>query len=97
MSFIKPDGARTVYNCTAFDKRKVYEIDASATLVEVESVGAGEVERTGRYGTEGRTYHVVATSEALARALFADRYAPECFAVQTVTALFVIDEEIVAR
>lgn len=98
MTFIAPDGGRTVTNGTVHDKRKVYEIIADAVLDEVKSVyGSGEVERTGRKVGEQRVYHVIAKSEDLARTVYEQDYANAFRAPHTlvsITPLFVIDGEI---
>lgn len=107
MTFIAPgsanadgEGGRIVTNCTVFDRRKVYEIVTHAVLDEVQSVhGTGEVERTGRTVGEQRVYHVIATSKALARAMYETEWRDRFRAPHTlisITALFVIDAEIVA-
>lgn len=95
MTFIAEGGGRTVTNGTVYDKRKVFEIVAEATLDEVQSVPfTGEVERTGRKITETRTYHMVAVDETLAGTLFAKNYSGERYRVISVKALFCIDGEI---
>jgi hypothetical protein len=95
MTFIAPDGARTVTNGSTYDARKVYEITASVVLDVIYSEN-NEVHRTGETKTEVRTYHVVATSEPLALALYYNRWgsAFQRHTLMTVTPLFVIDEEI---
>lgn len=97
MTFIAQGGSRTVTNGTVYDRRKVYEIVASATLDEVQSVwGTGEVERTGRKVTEDRTYHIVAVDEDLARALFEKHWGGEFqgHTLVSIRSLFVLDGEI---
>lgn len=98
MSHIAEGGGRTVYNCTVYDARKLYEVTLHMDLPEVQSVyGTGEVERTGRIVTEDRVYHIVATSDAMARALVTEKWcgphSPRAV-ILTLRVLFVIDGEI---
>lgn len=97
MTFIAEDGVRTVTNGTVYDRRKLYEIKAGAILDEVQSVwGTGEVEKTGATVNEKRVYHVIATSEDLAVALFKQNWGSpfQRHTLLSVRVLFVIDAEI---
>ncbi len=88
MTFI---GGRTVTNCT------VYEIVTSSVLDVTRSVyGTGEVEKTRKQVTEALTFHVIANSEDLARALFKTSWGSEFqrHTLQSIKPLFVIDGEI---
>jgi len=97
MTFIAEDGGRTVNGGTIYDKRKVYEVTYIAVLDEVQSVwGTGEVERTGNTVIKDMTYHVIADSEELARALCTKRWGSEFLrhTLKSIKLLFVIDGEI---
>jgi hypothetical protein len=108
MTYITPgsagpdgEGGRTVTNCTVYDRRKVYEITTSADLAECQSdYGTGEVNRTGRFVTETRVYHVVADSLIMAEAFFNKEWGgprSPVFGGHTlinIKPLFVIDGEI---
>lgn len=98
MTFIAEGGGRTVTNCTVHDRRKVYELTTSAVLDECYSA-MNEVHKTGRTVTETIVYHVIATSEDLARALFKQRWGGgfQRYTLLDVKPLFVIDEEISTR
>lgn len=89
---------RTVHNCTVYDARKVYALTVSMRLDVVQSVyGTGEVEKTGEKVTEVRVYHVLAKSEAMARALFAEKWGNSTLSpavLVSVDTLFTIDGEI---
>jgi hypothetical protein len=95
------EGGRTVTNGTVYDRRKVYEITTSAELAEAQSeYGTGEVNRTGRFVTEQRVYHVIADSRAMAEALYVKHWGgphSSIFGGHTLVSikpLFVIDGEI---
>lgn len=93
------EGGRTVTNCTVYDRRKVYEVTTSAVLDVCQSNMGGEVERTGETVTNTIVYHIIATSEDLARALFKDRWGSKFqrHTLINIKLLFCIDEEIVTR
>lgn len=95
MTFIAAEGGRTVTNCTVYDRRKVYEMTASAILDEVYSA-ANEVHKTGRTVTQDIVYHVIAHSEDLARAQFNARWGSvyQRHTLTSVKVLFCIDAEI---
>lgn len=97
MSLIDVTGNRTLHNGSVYGMRKVYEIVTDALLDEVHSVaGTGEVEKTGRQVTERRIYHVIAKSEDMARALFAEQHSSYFgrFPLVSIKSLCVIDGEI---
>lgn len=98
MTFINPaEPGRTMHNGSVYGARKVYEVITSAVLDVVQSVyGTGEVEKTGQRVTEQRTYHIIADSEELARALYFKRWGSEFqrHTLISIKPLFVIDAEI---
>ena len=98
MTFIAEDGARTVTNCTVCDRRKVYEMTATAVLDVVRSEW-NEVVKTGETVTEDIVYHVVATSAELARAQFHHRWGSKYarHTLKSVKVLFCIDAEITTK
>lgn len=53
---------RTVYNSSCYGGQSVvWQVDISLNLPEVQSVfGTGEVQRTGKFVLERRTYHLLA-------------------------------------
>lgn len=97
MSHIAESGGRTVHNCMVYDARKVYEATLRTTRPVMQSeYGTGEVNPTGEWVTEDLVYHIVATSEALARALVAEKWGG-MFHKATLTGikvLFTLDGEI---
>lgn len=96
MAFIAESGGRTVHNCTVYDARKVYEITTMALLDVCASHPSGEVEKTGEVVNEKRVYHVIATSDDLAHALFKEKWGSK-FQRHTlidIRPLFCIDGEI---
>lgn len=96
MTYIDESGGRTVNNSTVYDKRKVYEITADAVLDVGQSNGYGEVERTGERVTKRHTYHIIAVSEELARALYETKWGSPYHRRTFISMkpLFVIDGEI---
>lgn len=97
MTFIAEGGGRTVTNCSAYDRRKVYEITTSVVLDVCRSEW-NEVVRTGETVTEQIVYHVIAQDEDLARALFKRKWGSEFqrTTMISIKPLFVIDAEITA-
>lgn len=96
MAFISEGGGRTVHNCMVHDARKVYELTTSAVLDVCQSNMGGEVEKTGSTTVMTRVYHIIATSEDMARALFKEKWGSK-FQRHTLTnirVLFCIDGEI---
>lgn len=96
MTFIAESGGRTVTNGTVYGRRKVYELTTSAVLDVMQSNMGGEVEKTGQTVIETIVYHVIATSEDMARALYKERWGGEFqrYTLIGVKVLFCIDEEI---
>lgn len=86
---------RTVTNGSSYDRRKVYEIITSAVLDVVRSEW-NEVVKTGETITEQITYHILAESEELARALYHRKWGSEFqrHTLISIKPLFVIDGEI---
>ncbi len=95
MTFIAEGGGRTVTNCSVYDRRKVYEIVASAVLDVVRSEW-NEVHKTGDTVTEHIVYHIVATSEEFARALYQANWGSKFqrHTLLSIKPLFVLDGEI---
>lgn len=96
MAFIAEGGGRTVHNCTVYDARKLYEYTASVVLDVCQSNMGGEVEKTGATVVETRVYHVIATSEDLARALIKEKWGSKSqrHTLIGIKVLFTIDSEI---
>lgn len=96
MTFIADGGGRTVTNCLVYDQRKVYEIVTSAVLNVCASEPGGEVNRTGETVTKQIVYHIVATSEEFARALYQQKWGSEFqrHTLISIKVLFVLDGEI---
>lgn len=95
MTLIAADGARTVTNCSVYDRRKVYEF-TSSVILDVCKSEFNEVVKTGAKVTEQIVYHVIAESEELARELYQRNWGSE-FQHHTllgVKVLFVVDGEV---
>lgn len=95
MTFIAEGGSRTVTDGSVFNRRKVYEIVTSAVL-NVCKCEYNEVVNTGETVVEEIIYHVIATSEDLARALFKSLWGSEFqrHTLISIKPLFVIDGEL---
>lgn len=96
MAFIAEGGGRTVHNCLVYDARKVYELTTSAVLDVYEQHPGGEMNKTGGTVVEPRVYHIIATSEDLARALFKEKWGSKFqrHMLANIRVLFCIDGEI---
>lgn len=97
MTFIAEGGGRTVHNCFVHDMRKVYEV-VSLVVQDVCYSECNEVHKTGEQVTNQIIYHIIAESEALARALYQQQWGSEFqrHTLVSIRPLFCIDAEISA-